>query len=169
MDKVSQKTISCFEAIADKQTRVLILGTLPGPESLSTNQYYSSPRNSFWRIIFDIFNQPSLSKYSEKCAFLLRHQIGIWDVLGSANREGYADSNIHNPVPNDFANFLKQHPQICGFVFNGKDAEDAFHKAFPDLYDSIKHRSVLSSSGALARKYEEKLDSWKSAIENLMK
>lgn len=169
MDNGRQTTISCFDPIVDKNTKIIILGTLPGPESLATNQYYASPNNCFWRIIFDIFNQLPIVDYNSKCGFLLEHKMGIWDVMGSANREGYADSNIQNFIPNDFGTFIKKHSQLRGFIFNGGKAEDAFRNAFPSLYTTTKHELVLSSSGALAKKYIEKRDNWKLAIEKFIK
>lgn len=166
-DESAQLYVSCFDPIADINTKILILGTLPGPKSIETNQYYADSRNSFWKIIYAIWGQatPSLD-YGQKCDFLLQHYIGVWDVLGKAKREGFADANIENPVPNNLLNFLMEHPE-CGIVFNEKKAEGIFQDAFPSLYDTVKHELVLSSSGSLGRTWTDKLDSWKTAIARL--
>lgn len=162
----NQPTITCFEPIVDGNTKILILGTLPGPESIATSQYYASPKNGFWKIIFALYGQRPPVDYGEKCAFLLQHNIGIWDVLGSADREGFEDANIENAVPNNFIFFIKRHPKIQGLIFNGKGAENEFLKAFPVLYNEIRHELVLSSSGSLARTFFDKADSWKATICN---
>ena len=40
-----------FPPVVNRESRVLVLGTLPGPESLRQRQYYAQSRNAFWRIM----------------------------------------------------------------------------------------------------------------------
>ncbi len=73
-----------FPPIADKRARVLVLGTLPGEESLRRGEYYAHPRNLFWPIVFTLFDAIPAMDYAERLAFVAAHRIALWDVCGSA-------------------------------------------------------------------------------------
>jgi len=49
---------AAFAPIESKDSKVLILGTMPGERSIEINQYYGHKGNQFWKLMFDIFNQP---------------------------------------------------------------------------------------------------------------
>ena len=40
----------CFPPVVDADTRLLILGSLPGDASLKLTQYYGHPQKNFWSI-----------------------------------------------------------------------------------------------------------------------
>jgi hypothetical protein len=65
--------------------------------------------------------------------------------------------------------FLKKYPHIKGILFNGKEAEEQFRRFFPMIFRSIKHERVLSSSGALAKPFNVKLENWGNAINRMTK
>lgn len=137
--------------IVGKDPHVLILGTLPGEESLKRQQYYSKSGNRFWQIIYTLFSECKVSpNYSDRVEFLKKHGIAIWDVLSGAQREGSLDANITDEQPNDLRSFLKQHPTIKTVAFNGNKAAKQFSKFFPDLTTnhSLKLLPLYSTSGA---------------------
>lgn len=169
MQDTNEKRLNCFDPIVDNNTKVLILGTLPGPLSLQTGEYYKNPNNAFWKIIYGLYDLTPPNQYNEKCNFLIKHYIGIWDVIGSANRNTHSDADIKNPIPNDFNAFFKKYPNISGIVFNGQPAEKEFKTNNKSIYDQIKHKVVLSSSGACARKLKDKIENWESAIKEVTK
>jgi hypoxanthine-DNA glycosylase len=119
---------SSFPPVVDKNTRVLILGSLPGEESLRQQRYYAHPKNNFWPIIFGIFNQPIAEAYEAKLAFLQSKGIGLWDVIQSAERVGSLDVNIRNATANDFESLLKQYPNIKMIAFNGRKSQETFKR-----------------------------------------
>jgi hypoxanthine-DNA glycosylase len=47
-------TIASFDPIVDHNTRILILGSVPGAKSLEKIEYYGNKQNQFWKIIFSL-------------------------------------------------------------------------------------------------------------------
>lgn len=154
-----------FPPIADQSSRILILGTMPGKDSLRLNQYYANTRNSFWPIVFALFNAPFYTDYNLRKALLLNHKIALWDTLKVCNREGSSDSAITDFEPNDLASFLKNHPNIQTVFCNGKDA-GLYFRTFYDGPD-IKQIYLPSTSAAHAIGFERKLKEWSLILDYL--
>ncbi|MBT3320433.1 MAG: DNA-deoxyinosine glycosylase [Clostridia bacterium] len=151
----------CFAPLIDERCTALILGSMPGEESLRKQEYYGHPRNAFWRLLNSDLAEKS---YVQKREYLLSHCIALWDVLGSAERKGSLDSAIRNEVPNDFDKFLRQHPNIRHIFFNGGKAKSAFAKYFTDLYIQYDCVQLPSSSPAYTLAFEEKKLVWRNAL-----
>ena len=117
-----------LKPIIGNNAKVLILGSLPGDESLRRQEYYGNPRNRFWDVMSGIFGEKAPFEYSEKIEYLKRHGIALWDVLHAAEREGSLDANIRNAVFNDIAGLLSDNPSIEVIVTNGKAAENSLKK-----------------------------------------
>ena len=81
-----------FPPIVGANARLLILGTLPGEESLRLQQYYGHPRNHFWPLVAAIFDESLSATYAERERLLKRNRWALWDVLESAERVGSLDS-----------------------------------------------------------------------------
>ena len=155
------RVIKSFEPIIDKNSRVLILGTMPGPESLRKKQYYANPRNQFWKIMYRILNgrdEPP-SDYEERIKTLRKYGIGLWDVLESCEREGANDSKIKNGEPNDFKTRLRKSPNLRCIFFNGKKAEQCFKKY--GCPEDVERMGLPSTSSANTRMtVDEKVRCW---------
>jgi double-stranded uracil-DNA glycosylase len=156
-----------FSPIATPQARVLILGSLPGRVSLELQQYYAQPRNSFWRLLGQLFGFESSSSYASRVAALKRNRIALWDVCASAHRPGSLDSAISlaSVTPNDFHAFLSQHRQIHTIFFNGKKAAVLFEGlVLPSLVPlglKLTYVQLPSSSPAHASlAFDAKLRIW---------
>ncbi len=164
--------IRSFKPVIDNNCKVLILGTMPGARSLEKQEYYGHQRNSFWKIIFSLFNHKVTEDYEDKKAFLLKHNIALWDVLQACDREGSLDSNIKNPLPNDFRTLFEEHPSIKAIYFNGDPAQKLFKRLIEknvSLKEIPKYR-LPSTSPANATSFEKKLLHWSlllMSLENL--
>ncbi|MGN0158454.1 MAG: DNA-deoxyinosine glycosylase [Brotaphodocola sp.] len=90
-----------FPPLYDKQSSVLILGTIPSPKSREQGFYYGHPRNRFWKMLACVFEETEPKTIEEKKQLVLRHHVALWDVLASCSIEGASDSSIRNVVPND--------------------------------------------------------------------
>ncbi|CAG9174660.1 hypothetical protein LMG23992_02753 [Cupriavidus laharis] len=153
----------CFPPVADADTRVLILGSLPGEASLAQGQYYAHRQNQFWRLVGDTIgvNLPSLD-YDARLQALLAHRIGLWDVVAEARREGSLDSNIRDHAGNDLIGLIEALPALKVIAFNGGTAARIGGKRLARHAD--QHRLVMlpSSSPAYTLPYAEKLHAWKA-------
>ena len=49
-----------FAPSIDNNSRILILGSMPGVKSLERCQYYAHPQNKFWKVMGAICNEPKL-------------------------------------------------------------------------------------------------------------
>ncbi|MDR3388921.1 MAG: DNA-deoxyinosine glycosylase [Rudaea sp.] len=110
-------------------SRVLVLGSLPGDESLRLQQYYANPRNQFWTILARIHDATVDADYASRLSFLRDHGIALWDVIQRADRPGSLDAAIKNAVPNDFAPLFERAPAVRTIVFNGGAAARLFERS----------------------------------------
>lgn len=157
-----------FEPVIRSSSRILILGSMPGEESLRKREYYGNPRNQFWRILYSLFGREKDEVYEKRLEFALEHKIALWDVIESCQREGSLDSNIKEPSPHDFAWLYETYPQIQGVVFNGGKAYEVYRRQVGlMLKEGLGYLALPSTSPANTLRYEDKLEKWRSIIEYL--
>jgi TDG/mug DNA glycosylase family protein len=109
-----------FPPVVNDATRVLVLGSLPGEESLARAQYYANPRNHFWRLIGAVVGRPLESlAYEERLAALLAAGVGLWDTVRAARRRGSLDGNIRDLEANPLPMIVERLPRLRAVGFNG--------------------------------------------------
>ncbi|MGN0032117.1 MAG: DNA-deoxyinosine glycosylase [Candidatus Gastranaerophilaceae bacterium] len=142
-----------FKPSIDNNSKVLILGSMPGAKSLEEQQYYAHPQNRFWKVMGSICNEPKLSEldYETKLQILLNNNIALWDTIKSCKREGSLDSDIQNEKPNNIRKLLKMYPNIETICLNGNKSYSAFKKYFPDFLEKYTCHKMPSTSPANAR------------------
>lgn len=151
---------SSFGAVADARTRVLVLGSLPGEESLRLGQYYGHPRNQFWRLIGTVIGRELTAlPYPERLAALQAAGVGLWDVVRSAARRGSLDTHIREHEPNALEALVAELPQLRAVAFNGGTA----FRLGRGLLDEARGLTIVplpSSSPAHTLAFERKLQAW---------
>ncbi|WP_447637034.1 DNA-deoxyinosine glycosylase [Flavobacterium microcysteis] len=156
-----------FPPLVNQNSRILILGTMPGEKSLELQEYYGNKGNSFWKLLFTLFDQPLPKEYAEKKQLLEDNDIALWDVLAYCERTGSLDSNIKNEKANDFESFYKQYPNIKHVFFSSKNASN-FYDKYVGRKQDILYSVLPSPSGANASKsFIQKLEEWGVILEAL--
>ena len=102
---------------------LLILGSLPGEASLRAQQYYAHPQNQFWRLVGASIGEGLADlDYPRRLERLAARGIALWDVVGTALREGSLDGAIRNALANPLCEFVAGHFRLQAIAFNGQTA-----------------------------------------------
>ncbi|AWA31518.1 DNA-deoxyinosine glycosylase [Flavobacterium magnum] len=158
--------ISSFPPFIDSNTKILILGTMPGATSLAKQEYYAHRQNHFWRIFFTYFDRlPVPDAFEERIRLLQQNNIGVWDVLQHCEREGSLDTNIRNHQVNDFGSLFAAFPNIRHVLFNGKESHRYFMKHIGAL-EGIKLHVMPSTSPANTMAFDKKFEIWSQTLKD---
>lgn len=149
-----------FPPVADERTRVLVLGSLPGEESLARQRYYANPRNHFWRLMSAVTGAELVPlDYGARLQALLDAGVGLWDSVGTASRDGSLDAAIRDHIPNALADLARSLPELKAVGFNGGTSARIGMKALTVATEAAL--IVLpSSSPAYTLAFEKKLEAW---------
>jgi len=121
-----------LEPVYNRNSKILILGTIPSPKSRELGFYYSHPQNRLWKVLARVFNQPEPESTEQKLRFLEDHHIAMWDVLQSCTIKGADDNSITAAAPNDINRILAA-ADIRAVFTTGKKATDLYRKlCFPE-------------------------------------
>ena len=151
-----------FDPVVDQNTRLLILGSLPGEASLAVGQYYAHPRNAFWRLMGDLLDQADLQEraYAERLIALKARGVGLWDTVAEAERIGSLDAAIRLPVHADLRGLAAALPDLRAVAFNGGKAASLGRRILAGSAITAALIDLPSSSPAHARPFEEKRQQW---------
>ena len=139
----TQTIIHNIPPVWSEESEILILGTMPSPKSRKSGFFYMHPQNRFWPVLFRVFGekltlansaQDKEAAISERKAFLLRHNIALWDVLSCCSIQGAADSSIQKEIPNDFTEIFSR-TKIRRVFCTGKTAFALWKKHCASLYE----------------------------------
>lgn len=117
-----------LKPIYNKNSKILILGSMPSKISRDNNFYYANKTNRFWPVMSILFNK-NLNTNLEKKQFLIENNIALWDVIASCDINGSSDSSIKNIKVNNINKILKE-TEIKYIFCTGLKAYTIFKKHF---------------------------------------
>ena len=151
-----------FAPVVDTETRLLILGSLPGDASLKAAQYYAHPRNAFWPLIGGVLGEDLAAQpYEQRLDRLKARGVGLWDVIASAERSGSLDAAIRSPEAADLRGLIGGLPRLRAVAFNGKLAAKLGRRIIGDVA-GVRLVDLPSSSPAHAIPLAGKANIWNS-------
>lgn len=151
----------CFEPVVRADTRVIVLGSLPGAKSLQRRQYYAHPQNLFWRLLSGVIGRDLVPlAYEARLAALLDAHVGLWDTVAAAVRPGSMDADIDLHAASDLDALAATLPGLRAFAFNGAKAAK-IGRAELGSRDDLALIDLPSSSPAYASlPYARKAKAW---------
>ena len=147
----------------DEGSRILILGSFPSVKSREQMFFYGHPQNRFWKVMAQVFEDEIPDTVLDKKAFLTKHHIALWDVIGACDIKGSSDATIENAAANDLSRILDA-SDIRAIFVNGRTAEKYYIK-FTEKETHRKAVCLPSTSPANAAWNMEKLvEVWGSEL-----
>ena len=158
--------VHSFEPVYDKDSEILILGTLPSVKSRENNFYYGHKQNRFWKVLATLLKEPAPETIEEKKAMLLAHRIALWDVIQSCDIKGSSDSSIKNVQPTDIGMILEK-TNMTQIYANGNKAGQLY-KRYQFPITGIEATVLPSTSPANAAWSLARLcEAWKTILHDL--
>ncbi|WP_440946098.1 DNA-deoxyinosine glycosylase [Methanosarcina sp. T3] len=151
-----------FPPVLDENTEILIMGSLPGDESLRRQQYYGHPGNDFWRLVGNAIGENLQDmNYEARLETLKRNKIGLWDVFKAGKREGSEDSKIREEEINRFSILKEIAPELKLVCFNGKKSGQ-YEPVLRAM--GYKTKVLPSSSGINRRNLKMREYEWENVL-----
>ena len=127
-----------YQPFIQEDTTKLIVGTLPPPRfsigdllEKDVDFCYGSYYNSLWLFIDKIHNlnlryDNSNEAVKERKAFLIKHKIGVCDIVEQAERKKIdaSDLGMTNIKLRDIIGYLKNYPNIDTLLFTGGNSKN---------------------------------------------
>lgn len=156
-----------LEPVYDRNSRILILGTMPSPKSREFGFYYSHPQNRLWKVLAEVFGTAVPGTTEEKKQFLISHRIAMWDVLRSCSIKGADDSTITDAKPNEINRILET-ADIRGIFTTGKKATDLYRKlCLPETGRPSVYLPSTSPANCRNCTYETLAEAYRGILEYL--
>ncbi|MDO1501334.1 uracil-DNA glycosylase family protein [Winogradskyella maritima] len=127
-----------YKPFIPKNATKLIVGTLPPPRFTTgdlkpddVNFCYGSRDGQLWKILDQIFSlnltfENTESAIQERKNFLIKHNIGICDIVESAERDKIdaSDLGMQNVKLRDMIWYLQEYPKVDTLLFTGGNSKN---------------------------------------------
>lgn len=152
---------AAFPPSVDADTRLLILGSLPGEASIRQGEYYAHRGNAFWHLLGGVLDEDLRAlPYAMRLKRMRTRGVGLWDAIESAEREGSLDSSIRGAELRDLGLFVDRLPALRAVAFNGRTAATHGRRQLGER-PGLALIDLPSSSGAYASMTRErKAQAW---------
>ena len=149
----SEVVTHTFPPFYNKNSEILILGSMPSRKSRELAFYYMHPQNRFWKVLSKVYQESLPERLEDKKAFLLKHKIALWDCIESCEIKASSDASIKNIVPTELNSIIKR-SNIKKIYTTGKKAQELYEK-FHYSKTKIKATPLPSTSSANIANYSE--------------
>ena len=150
----------CFPPVTRPDTRLLVLGSLPGAVSLAQQRYYAHPRNHFWRLMSRVIERDLVQlEYEARLEALLEAGVGLWDTVAAATRKGSLDADIRLHQASDLEALVPTLALLRAVAFNGGTSARIGRSQLRQP-GGLELIDLPSSSPAYTIPFERKLESW---------
>ena len=153
-----------FGPFYDKDSKVLILGSIPSPKSREQGFYYGHPQNRFWKVLADVLGEELPETVEQRKEMLARHHIALWDVLYSCEIKGASDTSIKDPVANDM-NVILSEAGIRAIFTTGAKADELYKKMCYPICGVSSIRLPSTSPANCGYKYENLKEAYSQILE----
>ena len=151
-----------FPPVTNANTRLLILGSLPGERSLAAGRYYAHQQNAFWHLTGTVLDEDlAAMPYESRLERLLARGVGLWDIIETAQRPGSLDSAIKNAEVRDLPALDTSLPALQAMAFNGTNSAEIGMKAMAGS-DLALLRLPSSSAAHAAMTLQAKAKEWQA-------
>ncbi|MDE6029672.1 MAG: DNA-deoxyinosine glycosylase [Clostridiales bacterium] len=128
--------------LIDRNSTVLILGSMLSPKSAQAAFYYAHPQNRFWRVLFALFGEQYSTEREARTKLVLSHHIALWDVIDSCNIVGASDNTITDVVYNDIDGLVARYPSVTRIFTTGGKAHELLMRYNRDINNPIISATV---------------------------
>ena len=143
-----------------RDSEILILGSFPSVKSREQRFFYGHPQNRFWKVVAAVFEDETPTDIPEKCRFLEKHHIALWDSIGRCTIEGSSDSSIRDVVPNDLT-VITEYAQLRAIYCNGKASGDCYARY---ISPSLRRDAIIlpsTSPANAAYSLDRLIEAWR--------
>ncbi|HMG47661.1 MAG TPA: DNA-deoxyinosine glycosylase [Allosphingosinicella sp.] len=151
----------CFPPVTRPDTRLLVLGSLPGAVSLARQRYYAHPQNLFWRLMSGAIDRDLVPLgYEARLEAVLDAGVGLWDTVAAATRKGSLDADIRLHQASDLAALAATLPELRAIAFNGATSARIGRRQLAGIPGFALVDLPSSSPAYASLPFERKREAW---------